>query len=83
MYKGSIIDLENVSYLVLEETKYGTKTVILATQVDTNSDVIDTENLLIKEVVSNNGELEVKSLTDEHEIEELTKLLISKYNMNN
>ena len=83
MYKGSIIDLENTSYLVLEETKYGTRNIILATEVNTNSDVIDTENLLIKEVKEINGSLEVVSLTDQYEIEELTKLLLTKYKMNN
>ncbi len=83
MYKGSIIDLDNVSYLVLEETQYGTRNIILATQVDTNSDVIDTENLLIKEVKEIDGSLEIVSLTDQYEIEELTKLLLAKYKMNN
>ena len=83
MYKGSIIDLENASYLVLEETQYGTRNIILATQVDTNSDVIDTENLLIKEVKEIDGSLEIVSLTDQYEIEELTKLLLTKYKMNN
>ena len=83
MYKGSIIDLDNVSYLVLEETQYGTRNIILATQVDTNSDVIDTENLLIKEVKEIDGNLEIVSLTDQYEIEELTKLLLTKYKMNN
>ena len=83
MYKGSIIDLDNVSYLVLEETQYGTRNIILATQVDTNSDVIDTENLLIKEVKEIDGSLEIVSLTDQYEIEELTKLLLTKYKMNN
>ena len=78
MYKGKILDLDNVSYLVLEETKYGSRNIVLLAVVDTEKDYIDVDNLAIKELVDNNGSLEVVSLENDIEITELSKLLGNK-----
>jgi hypothetical protein len=83
MYKGKIIDLDNISYLVLEETKFGSRDIILAAVINEAQADIDTDNLLIKEVINKDGSLEIISLTDTDEINELSKLLLNKYAANN
>jgi hypothetical protein len=78
-----IIDLDNISYLVLEETKFGSRDIILAAVINEAQADIDTDNLLIKEVINKDGSLEIISLTDTDEINELSKLLLNKYAANN
>ena len=46
--------------------------------IDTNNDLIDEENLFIKEVVSDNGSARVVSVEDEKELEAVSKLILNK-----
>ena len=83
MYTGKIIDLDTISYYVLEETNYAGKNVVLLAPVNTNADQIDEDNLAIKEIVNNETGMEVKSLESPVEIDALTKLLLDKYSKKN
>ena len=46
--------------------------------IDTRNDLIDEDDLFIKEVVSENGGPRVVSLEDEKELEAVSKLLLNK-----
>ena len=45
MYTGKIIDLDTISYYVLEETNYAGKNVVLLAPVDTNTDQTQLEKI--------------------------------------
>jgi len=79
MYTGKVLDLDNISYIVLEEVNYAGKNIVLLSPVNTNTDQIDEENLAVKEIVNNELGLEIKSLENPLEIDTLTKLLLNKY----
>jgi len=79
MYKDQILTLDNgLEYLVLNELDFNSRKFILGAMIDTRNDLIDEDDLFIKEVVSENGGPRVVSLEDEKELEAVSKLLLNK-----
>ena len=79
MYKDQILTLDNgLEYLVINELDFNSRKFILGAMIDTNNDLIDEENLFIKEVVSDNGSARVVSVEDEKELEAVSKLILNK-----
>ena len=79
MYKDQILTLDNgLEYLVINELDLNSRKFILGAMIDTNNDLIDEENLFIKEVVSDNGSARVVSVEDEKELEAVSKLILNK-----
>lgn len=79
MYKDQILTLDNgLEYLVINELDFNSRKFILGAMIDINNDLIDEENLFIKEVVSNNGSARVVSIEDDKELEAVSKLILNK-----
>ena len=78
--KDRIIELENGTMLyVLERETYQNKNYILGLKCDLKNDAIDTDNMLVLEVYTENNELIYSGKTDNEGKITLDRLPIGKY----
>lgn len=79
MYKDKIITLDNgIEYLIINQFDFDGRRFVVGTMVDTEKDLIDKENLLIKEIVSIEGEDHIVTIEDQKTLETVTRFLGSK-----
>lgn len=79
MLKDRIIELnEKNSYYIFEEVDYNNKKYILTSECDINKDLLNDEELLVMEVVTDNDDLCVKRIEDDNLAKTVTALLIEK-----
>ena len=80
--KERIINLDNeTSYYVLEKIKLNEKIYVLLAQYDMQKDIMDTENLIVKELYKENDALKVKEIGTNELASRVTMELINKYRM--
>ena len=79
MYKDKIITLDNgIEYLIINQFDFDNRRFVVGTMVDTEKDLIDQENLLIKEIVTIDGEDHIVSIEDQKTLDTVTRFLASK-----
>ena len=79
MFKDKIVSLDNgVEYYIINELIRNNRVFVLGAQVDTKNDTIDKDNLLIKEVVVENGSAKYITIDNPIELESISKELILK-----
>ena len=76
--KNRIIKTNDKTYYVLEKVNFEDKVYVLLTECDLDKDEINTDKFIIKEVSSNNGSLELESLTEEKFLT-VAPLLLQRY----
>ena len=77
--KDRIIELENGTMLyVLERETYQNKNYILGLKCDLKNDAIDTDNLLVLEVYTENNEIKTKSV-DSDVVNNVVAALLTKF----
>ena len=82
MLKDNIITLDNnVSYYILQDMNYNGRKYVLAAQADLEKDNLDTNELIVKEIVSEGDGLITADIKDQEEAERITKVLITKFQM--
>ncbi len=80
--KDRIIKLDNeTTYYVLEKVKLNEKIYVLLAQYDMQKDIMDTENLIVKELYKENDALKVKEIGTNELASRVTMELINKYRM--
>ncbi len=80
--KDRIIKLDNeTTYYVLEKIKLNEKIYVLLAQYDMQKDIMDTENLIVKELYKENDALKVKEIGTNELASRVTMELINKYRM--
>lgn len=80
--KDRIIKLDNeTTYYVLEKVKLNEKIYVLLAQYDMQKDIMDTENLIVKELYKENDTLKVKEIGTNELASRVTMELINKYRM--
>ena len=78
--KDRIIKLDNeTTYYVLEKIKLNEKIYVLLAQYDMQKDIMDTENLIVKELYKENDALKVKEIGTNELASRVTMELINKY----
>ena len=79
MFKDQIIELDaGISYYVIEELVKDGKTYVLLSLVNLDKDIIDEDNLVLKEIVETDAGYETKDVEDDTLATEITKDLIIK-----
>lgn len=77
--KDRIIELENGTMLyVLERETYQNKNYILSLKCDLKNDAIDTDNMLVLEVYTENNEIKTKSV-DSDVVNNVVAALLTKF----
>lgn len=77
--KDRIIELENGTMLyVLEREIYQNKNYILGLKCDLKNDAIDTDNMLVLEVYTENNEIKTKSV-DSDVVNNVVAALLTKF----
>ncbi|CCY88774.1 unknown [Mycoplasma sp. CAG:956] len=77
--KDRIIELENGTMLyVLERETYQNKNYILGLKCDLKNDAIDTDNMLVLEVYTENNEIKTKSV-DSDVVNNVVAALLTKF----
>ena len=77
--KDRIIELENGTMLyVLERETYQNKNYVLGLKCDLKNDTIDTDNMLILEVYTENNEIKTKSV-DSDVVNNVVAALLAKF----
>ena len=77
--KDRIIELENGTMLyVLERETYQNKNYILGLKCDLKNDTIDTDNMLVLEVYTENNEIKTKSV-DSYVVNNVVAALLTKF----
>lgn len=77
--KDRIIELENGTMLyVLEKETYQNKNYILGLKCDLKNDAIDTDNMLVLEVYTENNEIKTKSV-DSDVVNNVVAALLTKF----
>lgn len=77
--KDRIIELENGTMLyVLERETYQNKNYVLGLKCDLKNDTIDTDNMLILEVYTENNEIKTKSV-DSDVVNNVVAALLTKF----
>lgn len=77
--KDRIIELENGTMLyVLERETYQNKNYILGLKCDLKNDAIDTDNMLVLEVYTENNEIKTKSV-DSDVVNNVIAALLTKF----
>ena len=77
--KDRIIELENGTMLyVLERETYQNKNDILGLKCDLKNDAIDTDNMLVLEVYTENNEIKTKSV-DSDVVNNVVAALLTKF----
>lgn len=77
--KDRIIELENGTMLyVLERETYQNKNYILGLKCDLKNDAIDTDNMLVLEVYTENNEIKTKSV-DGDVVNNVVAALLTKF----
>ena len=77
--KDRIIELENGTILyVLERETYQNKNYVLGLKCDLKNDTIDTDNMLILEVYTENNEIKTKSV-DSDVVNNVVAALLTKF----
>lgn len=80
--KDRIIKLDNeTTYYVLEKVKLNEKIYVLLAQYDMQKDIMDTENLIVKELFKENDALKIKEIGTNELASRVTMELINKYRM--
>ncbi|MDD5836368.1 MAG: hypothetical protein PUD34_04090 [bacterium] len=80
--KDRIIKLDNeTTYYVLEKVKLNEKIYVLLAQYDMQKDIMDTENLIVKELYKENDALKIKEIGTNELASRVTMELINKYRM--
>lgn len=80
--KDRIIKLDNeTTYYVLEKIKLNEKIYVLLAQYDMQKDIMDTENLIVKELYKENDALKIKEIGTNELASRVTMELINKYRM--
>ena len=78
--KDKIIELDtNISYYVIEELTRDGKDYALLALVNLEKDIIDEENLVLKEIIKSESGVETKDIEDESLATEIFKDLIIKH----
>ncbi len=76
--KNRIIKTDDKTYYVLEKITLENKNYVLLTECDLDKDEINTNDFLVKGLVSENSSLKLLALEDE-EVTKIAPLLIQKY----
>lgn len=76
--KNRIIKTDDKTYYVLEKITLNDKNYVLLAECDLDKDEINTKNFTVEQLLSDNGSLELASITDE-EVKQIAPLLIEKY----
>ena len=77
--KDRIIELENGTMLyVLERETYQNKNYILGLKCDLKNDALDTDNMLVLEVYTENNEIKTKSV-DSDVVNNVVAALLTKF----
>ncbi len=77
--KDRIIELENGTMLyVLERETYQNKNYVLGLKCDLKNDTIDTDNMLVLEVYTENNEIKTKSV-DSDVVNNVVAALLTKF----
>lgn len=77
--KDRIIELENGTMLyVLERETYQNKNYVLGLKCDLKNDAIDTDNMLVLEVYTENNEIKTKSV-DSDVVNNVVAALLTKF----
>ena len=77
--KDRIIELENGTMLyVLERETYQNKNYVLGLKCDLKNDTIDTDNMLVLEVYTENNEIKTKSV-DSGVVNNVVAALLTKF----
>ena len=82
MYKDQILTLDNgLEYLVINEFDYNNRRFILGAMIDTQNDLIDEEDLFVKEVINDNGEDRIITIEDPKVLDTVSKFILTKASM--
>ena len=82
MYKDQILTLDNgLEYLVINEFDYNNRRFILGAMIDTQNDLIDEEDLFVKEVINDNGEDRIITIEDPRVLDTVSKFILTKASM--
>lgn len=76
--KNRIIKTDDKTYYVLEKITLNDKNYVLLAECDLDKDEINTKDFIVEQLLSDNGSLELASITDE-EVKQIAPLLIEKY----
>lgn len=76
--KNRIIKTDDKTYYVLEKITLNDKNYVLLAECDLDKDEINTKDFIVEQLLSDNGSLELASITDE-EVKQVAPLLIEKY----
>lgn len=76
--KNRIIKTDDKTYYVLEKITLNDKNYVLLAECDLDKDEINTKDFIVEQLLSENGSLELASITDE-EVKQIAPLLIEKY----
>ncbi len=76
--KNRIIKTDDKTYYVLEKITLNDKNYVLLAECDLDKDEINTKDFIVEQLLSENGSLELASITDE-EAKQIAPLLIEKY----
>ena len=76
--KNRIIKTDDKTYYVLEKITLNDKNYVLLAECDLDKDEINTKDFTVEQLLSDNGSLELASITDE-EVKQIAPLLIEKY----
>ena len=79
MLKEKIITCEGgKQYYVINELNLANRLFVLGAEVNLANDSIDTDNLVVREIVTNGNDVNVLSLKNDEELANISKALISK-----
>jgi hypothetical protein len=82
--RDSIVTLENgINYYIYEDLDMNGKKYVIGSMIDVYNQDLDTDNLLVKEIVKDGDSYAVTSIEDEKIAQEVSKLLISKIQVSN
>lgn len=76
--KNRIIKTNDKTYYVLEKITLNDKNYVLLAECDLDKDEINTKDFTVEQLLSDNGSLELASITEE-EVKQIAPLLIEKY----
>ena len=79
MYKDKIVELDNgLEYLVLSEYDMDDRKYIMAAMVDSEKDLVDEDELMVKVIITQNGRDNIMDIDNPKELEEVTRVLLAR-----
>ncbi len=79
MLKDKIITLEDGrTYIVITDLNYAERMFVMCSEINLEKDEINTDEFVIREVIANGEEVNLISLSDEQDLEAVSKLIVSK-----